>query len=199
MEKTPKNQNLQDLIRDNLQGRSYAELARDCGFANRASVHRLATKAPVDFPSTETLVGLSRGLRVPVGAVIAATAVSVGLDASPYGSSDLVLSKAKTLPQESQELLQSMASQMLWWHEQYERRVDEAENKTAKVSAELERTKSDLEESQSELFFANEKIEDLTKKPAPKYNPVDWSLAADDSASKGDGGDIAHDDLPHNP
>ena len=200
MANQPENQNLRALIRNNLKGRTYAELARDCGFNNRATVQRLATKDPVDFPSTETLLGLAQGLRVPAGAVVAATAVSVGLDPNPYGSMDLVISKAKTLPKESQDMLTSMSEQLLWWHEQYERRIDEVEDKLANVTDELEGTKNQQEMTVSELSIANEYVKKLEAKLKEKVDGPrnqDWLAAADTTGSKGEGGEIKHDDLPH--
>ena len=117
MATTPKNQNLQELIRDRILDRSYAQLARDCGFTNRAIIQRLATKDLRDIPTTETLKGLAVGLQVRVGQVIAACAVSVGLDPLDIGSSDLVIKDARILPPGSQNLILSMADHLLSWNE----------------------------------------------------------------------------------
>lgn len=197
MANQPENQNLQALIRDHLNGRTYAELARECGFNNRATVQRLATKDPVDFPSTETLLGLARGLKVSIGAVVSATAVSVGLDPNPYGSSDLIIQNGKTLPKESQDMLINMAAQMLWWHEQYELKIDRAQDKLAEAENEIGRQEHKIGHIESDLAIAHEVIEDLKNRLNPRSN--DWDLAADTSAKQGDQGTIEHDDLPHTP
>lgn len=197
MANQPENQNLQALIRDHLNGRTYAELARECGFNNRATVQRLATKDPVDFPSTETLLGLARGLKVSIGAVVSATAVSVGLDPNPYGSSDLIIQNGKTLPKESQDMLINMAAQMLWWHEQYELKIDRAQDKLAETQNKLARTEHDLEHIESDLAISKEVIERLQAATGTKRSDV--ALAADTSGRQGEGGTFEHDDLPHTP
>lgn len=178
MAKTPANQDLMGLIQDRIQGRSYAQLSRDCRFSNRSTVQRLATKPLKDMPSTDTLKGLARGLNVTLGAVVSAAAVSVGLDPRNIGASDLIITGARTLPAESQELLLSMAEQMLIWDE----RVSQAENERDKATP-----------------------PGGTKSNVRRLHPVqDESLdleagAADSSGSRGDGGNISHDDLPESP
>lgn len=166
------------LIQDRINGRSYAQLSRDCRISNRSTVQRLATKPLKDMPSTETIKGLALGLKVSAGAVVSAAAVSVGLDPRNIGSSDLIITGGRTLPPESQELLLSMAEQMLLWDE----RVALAENEQGNTTA-----TGDTGNNVRRLHPVHDES-------------MDWEVgAADSSGSRGEGGDINPDDLPETP
>lgn len=73
--------NLKELIAIHKSGRSYEELARDCGdVLTSQRLQQIATTAPKAFPSADTIRGLARGLRVSESVVVLAVAESLGLD-----------------------------------------------------------------------------------------------------------------------
>lgn len=75
--------NLNELIAAHKSGRSYEELARDCGGVMTSQrLQQIATTAPKAFPSADTLRGLAKGLRVSESVVVLAVAESLGLDVS---------------------------------------------------------------------------------------------------------------------
>lgn len=81
--------NLQDLIAERKAGRSYEQLARDCGGApSAARLQQIATTPLRAFPDPDTIRSLATGLRVPERAVLNASAESLGLDVAG-GSSKL--------------------------------------------------------------------------------------------------------------
>lgn len=73
--------NLSELINTHRGGRSYADLARDCG--GKPSDKRLQqlVHTPIkNFPDPDTITALAKGLRVSPTAVVLASAESLGLD-----------------------------------------------------------------------------------------------------------------------
>lgn len=73
--------NLNELIAVHKSGRSYEELARDCGGGITSQrLQQIATTTPKAFPSADTIRGLARGLRVSESVVVLAVAESLGLD-----------------------------------------------------------------------------------------------------------------------
>lgn len=62
-------------------GRSYAELARDCGGSPTDKRLQQLVRVPIkNFPDPGTIAALARGLRVTQGVVVLAAAESLGLD-----------------------------------------------------------------------------------------------------------------------
>ena len=111
--------NLQQLILNNKRDRTYEQLSKDSGnVATKSTIQRLATQTIKDMPTTAVMKGLARSLRVRLSEVVEAAAVSVGLNLSAQAEKDLVILGGRTLPTESQQLLMSMAENMLWWNEQ---------------------------------------------------------------------------------
>lgn len=75
--------NLTELIAAHKSGRSYEELARDCGgVLTSQRLQQIATTVPKAFPSADTIRGLARGLRISESVVVLAVAESLGLDVS---------------------------------------------------------------------------------------------------------------------
>lgn len=73
--------NLNELIAVHKSGRSYEELARNCGGGITSQrLQQIATTVPKAFPSADTIRGLARGLRVSESVVVLAVAESLGLD-----------------------------------------------------------------------------------------------------------------------
>lgn len=61
--------------------RSYEQLAKDCGGGLTSQrLQQIGTATLKEFPQPRTMAALARGLRVPVGEVVLATAESLGLD-----------------------------------------------------------------------------------------------------------------------
>lgn len=102
--------NLSELIDTHRGGRSYAELARDCG--GRPTDKRLQQLVRQDiknFPDPPTVQALARGLRVSESAVVLAAAESLGLDVRmaaprlfqllPAGSDELTEEQAAAVAQ----------------------------------------------------------------------------------------------------
>jgi len=116
---------LQALIRDKKGDRSNARLSQACGGTPTATnIQKLLSKPIKDFPTADVMRGLSKGLGVRVIDILHAAAISVGLPVATDDGSALTLVGAGRLPNESQELLKSMAEQMLWWQEQAEATPD---------------------------------------------------------------------------
>lgn len=178
---------LQNLILTKKGDRSMEALSRACGGnPTRANLQRLATMPMKAFPSNDVIIGLAKGLRVRAIDVVQAAAVSLGLP-MPDPGSDLVLMDAGKLPAESQEVLHSVAENMLWWHEQQEV------------------TQADLEKSQ--------RNEDRLEKRLHRYQQMihtdadgaenvhelfpEGRVAADSTGAQGDGGTIDPEQDPH--
>lgn len=107
----PPKGSLQLLIQDNRGKRSYASLAKDCGFTAATAdrqVHRLAHDPITKFISPGTIEGLARGLNVSVLTVLKAAAISVGLAVDP-GSDDLTITGCGKLSIESRKLVTDTA------------------------------------------------------------------------------------------
>lgn len=111
-------QTLQAMILERKGRRSYDRLSKDCdGMPKANQLQKMATAGMNEFPSAATIRGLSRGLNVSVSQVVMAAARTVGLPVSDGGEPDeLVLQGAGALPPEAQELLVSMARQLLAAH-----------------------------------------------------------------------------------
>lgn len=72
---------LSELVDLHRGGRSYVELARDCGGAPSAKrLQQLVRGTIKNFPDPETVVALAKGLRVTQSAVVLAAAKSLGLE-----------------------------------------------------------------------------------------------------------------------
>lgn len=105
---------LRDLIAERKGDRSYAQLSSACdGQISRQQLQWFATQRIKEFPGPANLEALARALNVPVMHVIRAVAVSLGINTGTRDASDLVLLDAKRLPATSQELLISMATEMI--------------------------------------------------------------------------------------
>lgn len=100
--------NLSELIGTHRGGRTYAELARDCGGSPSAERIRQLLNGPLkNFPDPPTVAALARGLRVSHSAVVLASAESLGLDVStsmprvvellPAGARDLTEQQAAAI------------------------------------------------------------------------------------------------------
>lgn len=98
--------NLSELIDTHRGGRSYVELARDCGGApTDKRLQQLVRKPIRNFPDPPTVMGLARGLRVSQSAVVLAAAESLGLN---VGSSMPRL--VELLPAGTQDLTEQQAA-----------------------------------------------------------------------------------------
>jgi hypothetical protein len=72
---------LRELIAAHKRGRSYEQLARDCGgVVTSQRLQQLGTTKLKAFPTTEVLKGMARGLGASEAAVVLAVAESLGLD-----------------------------------------------------------------------------------------------------------------------
>ena len=161
---------LQELILDRKRDRTYVQLEKDCGGTpTKSNIQRLATGPIVDMPTTEVMRGLAKGLRVRIGDIVRAAAISVGLPMGTVSPNDLVIVDAGLLPADSQQALMDTAANMLWWMEQ--------------VAAEAAR-----ESDAAELPLPD----NVRHLPTP-----DWTMhAADSEAGKTSGQDIDPDQLP---
>lgn len=109
---------LQNLILTKKGDRSMEALSRACGgIPTRANLQRLATKPVKAFPTNDVILGLAKGLRVRAVDIVHAAAVSLGVP-MPNPGNDLIIMDGGKLPAESQEILHSVAENMLWWQEQ---------------------------------------------------------------------------------
>lgn len=107
---------LAELIQARKGDRSYARLSQDCaGNPGASRIQQIVTGPLNDFPSADTMRGLSAGLGVSVTDVILACARSLGLTVSSSDPSSLVLSGAGRLPMDAQDAIREMASTMERW------------------------------------------------------------------------------------
>lgn len=109
-----------DLIHQHRAGRSYVELAGESrGDLQAAAIRNLMAKGLKQFPSVESIRGYSAALKLPVVDVLAAAAISLGLDPGRSGGARdaLVIAEAGRLPEKSRALLREMAEQMLEWYD----------------------------------------------------------------------------------
>lgn len=110
---------LQRLIQDRKRDLSYARLSQACGgVPTVGNLQRLAKNHYETFPSAEVMQGLAKGLGVRAVDVLHAAAISVGLSISHADTDDLIIPGAGKLPAQSQQVILSMAENMLWWQEQ---------------------------------------------------------------------------------
>lgn len=73
--------NLSQLILTQKQGRTYAQLERDCGgYPSSKRLQQLATQKQKNFQDPDTIKALAKGLRVTEVAVVLASAESLGLN-----------------------------------------------------------------------------------------------------------------------
>jgi hypothetical protein len=124
-----KEYDLADLILTRKGSRSYERLSKDCGgnpTANR--LQQLATKGLNEFPTPDTIRGMSRGLGATVTDVTMACARSLDLNVRSGDPDALVLNGAGALPLEAQEVIQAVTRQMLnAWRAAVEAEADAAE------------------------------------------------------------------------
>lgn len=111
---------LQQLILDTKSelDRSYANIANAShGVLTANGLQKLATSKFSAFPAPETLQGIADALGLSINEVVLAAARSLNINVRDSYQDDLILFGAKTLPRESQELLKSMAREMLAWQQ----------------------------------------------------------------------------------
>lgn len=110
---------IQALILDRKGDRSYERLARDCGYDIKSrALHAAATKQTKAFADPGTIRGLSHGLNVPVTDIIRAYAISLGLPVVDDEKGVLRIIGAGELPRSAQDLLLSMARELIAAHAQ---------------------------------------------------------------------------------
>lgn len=99
--------------------RSYDRLSADCGgVPTAARLHQLATKPLKNFPDVTTVRGLAAGLGSTATEIVAASAVSVGLELHfGHDPSALVLGGAADLPDSARESISSVVREMMKLHQ----------------------------------------------------------------------------------
>lgn len=107
--------NLADLIRERKGDRSFEDISRDSGgYPNKPRIQQLAGGREVrTFPEGDTLLGLSRGLSVPLSEIVAAAARTIGLPIPPSDPHTLVIAGAGDLSDERKNILFNLARQMM--------------------------------------------------------------------------------------
>lgn len=105
---------LRRLIIERRGDRTNVELSRDCGgIPTQSRLQQITTNDIKVFPDPETIRGLARGLNVTIENVISACAADLGLNMGAPDDSALMIGGARELPESSQQLLISMAREML--------------------------------------------------------------------------------------
>lgn len=105
---------IQQLVANKKGDRSFARLSADCGGRPTGPALQKLTSSPLkSFPDPDTIRGLSRGLNLPIRQIVEACARSVGLDISAESDDVLPIVGGRRLPESSQQLLISMAREML--------------------------------------------------------------------------------------
>lgn len=105
---------LASLILTRKGSRSYERLSKDCGgFPTANRLQQLATKGLNEFPTPDTIRGMSRGLGATITDITLACARSLDLNVRMGDPDALVLAGAGALPLEAQEVIQSVTRQML--------------------------------------------------------------------------------------
>jgi hypothetical protein len=105
---------LATLILSRKGSRSYERLSRDCGgFPTANRLQQIATKDLSEFPTPDTIRGISRGLGSTVTEVTLAAARSLGLNVHAGDPDALVLAGAGALPADAQEVIFAIARQLL--------------------------------------------------------------------------------------
>lgn len=108
---------LAELIIERKGERSYGRLAEDCGnYPTRKRLQQLVAKPLHNFPDPDTIKGLGIGLGASVTEVTLACARSTGLSVAGSDPSELCIAGAGELPPASQELLLSLARDLLKVH-----------------------------------------------------------------------------------
>lgn len=99
--------------------RSYDRLSADCGgVPTAARLHQIATKPLKNFPDVTTVRGLAAGLGSTVTEIVAASAVSVGLEVHfGHDPSALVLGGAAELPDSARESISTVVREMMKLHQ----------------------------------------------------------------------------------
>jgi hypothetical protein len=106
--------NLSDLLLARKGSRSYERLSKDCGgFPTANRLQQIATKDISEFPTPDTIRGLSRGLGSTVTEVTLAAARSLGLSVHAGDPDALVLAGAGRLSADAQEVIFTIARQLL--------------------------------------------------------------------------------------
>lgn len=104
---------LPSLIRELIGNRTFEELANDCG--GQPTRHRLYSMArtPIrQFPTVDTIQGISKGLKVRPGAVVNACAVSLGLVEEQDTKAPLLIPEtARDLTDDQKSLIVSMINE----------------------------------------------------------------------------------------
>jgi hypothetical protein len=108
---------LAQLIAERKGERSYGRLADDCGnYPTRKRLQQLATSDLHTFPDPDTIRGLGLGLGASVTEVTLACARSIGLPVAGSDPTELCIAGAGELPSASQELLLSLARDLIKVH-----------------------------------------------------------------------------------
>lgn len=118
---------IERLILDRKGARSYERLSRDCGgVPSDKRLHQMVTRPIKSFPDPPTIQGLAQGLNVSVMQVLAALAKSLGINVTSTDDPDsLLIVGAGRLPQSAQDLLLSMAREMLYLQDESDHSEDE--------------------------------------------------------------------------
>lgn len=107
---------LADLIAKHQGDRTLQQLSRDCGGVPKAArLHQLLREPQKTFPEPPTLLGLARGLGVPLRVVVHAAARSVGLaiDDTSTRLGSLLPVDVDRLPPRSQDAILAVVRAML--------------------------------------------------------------------------------------
>ena len=107
--------NLADLIRERKGDRSFEEISRDSGgYPNKPRIQQLAGGREVKtFPEPETLMGLSRGLSVPLTEVILAAGRTLGMPIPPGDPNTLMIAGAGSLSDNAKNIIFSLARELM--------------------------------------------------------------------------------------
>lgn len=105
---------LRRLIIERRGDRSNPELSRDCGgIPTPSRLQQITSQNIKVFPDPETIRGLARGLNVTIETVVSACAADLELNMGSPDDSALIIGGARELPESSQQLLISLAREML--------------------------------------------------------------------------------------
>lgn len=107
--------NLQDLILERKGDRSYEDISRDSGgYPLKARIQQLGgNRAPRTFPEADTLIGLARGLSVPVSEIVMAAARSLGMPIPPGDPNTLMIAGAGALSDGAKNILFGLARELM--------------------------------------------------------------------------------------
>lgn len=108
---------LASLISRRRGSRTYVELSKDCGEKpTHKALQQMVTRRLKNFPDPDTIRGLARGLNVLESNVVDVCALEVGLKVGIDVEDSLVLAHARRLPASAQDVLASMARELLKLH-----------------------------------------------------------------------------------